>query len=324
MRNEDPARWTRQASTVIAGIQIWHFPRPGPRTWAFLLAGDSQLRHYGSQGGAVRAINALLSGIEPPPAIDPLMHVQTYEGGMGPGERLHAPKASQVPPSSAASTQNDGRSSTARRRIVDFSAPTPPGWLADVVAGARAPFIDTHRGEGADIKAWTVELALPRYVGDSARRLDPWNVDYGKVLVEPNRPELLGGSCAEVELVERFRLARWDAWWSDGYGQAPSRWQPWIRRARAWQGAVGELLEAVRKSRTDDRAGGVPDVVGIRASQILLVECKGADTFKSSQIGWLEGARAIGVDGGLFAVCRFEVVDSGIRSPDSSRAGGSA
>ncbi len=161
---------------------------------------------------------------------------------------------------------------------------------------------------------WSLRLRFagfhhPDLVGVARR--ERWATDYGKPLVRPIGPDgPTGGSCAEIEVARHLRRAGWDAWWSDGYGQAPVRWRPWIRRAHGWQGQVGSLLREIRRARGDGASGGVPDVVATRDGRVVFVECKGpGDRTSPSQLRWLAAAIALGLTSDGFVLAEFDVVD---------------
>jgi hypothetical protein len=188
----------------------------------------------------------------------------------------------------------------------------PPSWLWVLTGSAGAAQMRRHGSEvvATHVYAWTVDVTLPRFrlKADASRT---WASEYGKPLIDPVGSHPRDGSCAEVEVTKMFRDAGWDAWWSDGFGAAPRRWRPWIRRPGEWEGSVAEVLRDVRARRHDARQGGVPDVIGVRGSELLLVECKGRDSFRKTQLGWLEAALSLGLDGNTFAVCQFSLQDAG-------------
>ncbi len=294
--NENPAPWARQQSLVVDGIQLWYYPPPGPRTWAFALPKASGLRHYRSRGAALRAIGALLSGAAVGGSVDPWLYVS--------GNR---PRRTPPPDELTHNRASVSATRPQHASVIDMMSQTPPGWLR-VLSEQTEATAHRHKSEvvSTEVEAWTVELSLPGFCRPTMDQ-PGWSIEYGKPLVDPHRDLPRNGSCAEVEVTERFRAAGWDAWWSDGFGAAPERWRPWIRRARHWDGVVGDLLRAVQARRDDGKVGGVPDVIGVRNSDIMMVECKGTDKFKATQIGWLDAARTVGVEGNTFAVCQFAV-----------------
>ena len=293
--------WPRKLSIVFEGVQIWAYPRPGPRTWAFRMPGETRERHYTRQNGAKDAISAIRAGRIPQPDVDPVAYLDAYERGR--------PLATAVAPRPTGSG-GVPRAAPARVVSVDFASSAPPGWIGDLAPDPRAAVVVLSAG-GSTARVWSVGLWFrsfrhPALVG--LQRRERWPNDYGKPLVMPaGRDGPADGSCAEIEVARALRRAGWDAWWTDGYGQAPARWKPWIRRPSEWNDPAREILDAVRQVRGGVR-GGVPDVIAVRGSAVVFVECKGPDdTIHESQIQWLAAAAGLGMPGTAFVLARFSV-----------------
>ena len=303
--------WPRRLSEVFEDLQIWYYPPPeGPRTWAFRMPGQTEGRHYTRQNGAKDAIRALKQGRQPQPGVDPVAHLRSRQRGavariqrpaMLPagGTRMAIPNVRIAPPERQT------------QPIVPTSS-SPGPWLADLGAISAGALRRVVAGDlAADV--WSVHLRFSAYdhpaLANLTRR-ERWSTDYGKPLVESmGKDGPAQGSCAEVEVARRLRSAGWDAWWSDGYGQAPVRWKPWVRRVSEWGGPVGSLLRDIRRRREDGASGGVPDVVAVRAGHVVFVECKGpGDRTSRSQLLWLAATVGQGLRGNDYVLVEFEVI----------------
>ncbi len=307
-----PEPWRRNLSIVHDGIEVWAYPRPGPRTWAFRWLGESEERHWTRQHGATDAIDMLRHGRDPGPGIDPYHHLVRVPAPAGVGGSTPAAAGPRV---RAARPRARGAGSESPQTGPAPVAGDPPAWVFDLdpVGLPRLTLLP-----GTSLRIWVVRLDFAEHVHPDLvglARKDRWPVDYGKPLVEPlEADDPVGGSCAEIEVARRLRRSGWDAWWSDGYRQAPDRWKPWIRRAQHWSGPVAATLAAIAQERGTRRSGGLPDVIAHRDGRTIFVECKGPDDkpaglVNANQRSWLEAAAA-----GPISLDTFVLAEYGVRT----------
>jgi hypothetical protein len=128
----------------------------------------------------------------------------------------------------------------------------------------------------------------PKAVGD-------WRMSYGKhaSLVQGGDRSL---SCAEVEIVRRFRAADYEAVWIDNFGSSPAAWSWASGRDTSLPSVVAArhvALKAEVRTATG-KVGGCWDVIAWRGSELIYLESKGPDDFiKPGQRAWRAAAASI-------------------------------
>lgn len=179
-------------------------------------------------------------------------------------------------------------------------SPAEAEWLKNVVQPVSEPSRVSLSGFTtvsvwqADISMSPVDVAPGRLLSGS----ETWN---GKALVHSSRPDgTLSNSevVGEVEIVQRFRNAKYDAYWSGGN----KRWLDYTLRSSSARLAQISALDAILRPLHPllrDRKGGWPDVVAWHPrGELYLIEYKGPspskprvqDTIYDHQAAWMESA----------------------------------
>ena len=172
--------------------------------------------------------------------------------------------------------------------------PLIPTTLAELAQLLGAPPPSRHDlGFGIPGGEWVIEPSFPGFSDP------PPDVHYclGK------RSSCLRGdegrmSCAEVEITKVLRAAGWTGGWVNTYGgDPPLHWASWtiepagLRGGVVHQDFVEWLADPVRGS------GGTPDVIAVRGTQLLALECKRrsvggsyGDAVRGTQERWVHDA----------------------------------
>jgi hypothetical protein len=115
-------------------------------------------------------------------------------------------------------------------------------------------------------------------------------------------------SVAEIELVRRFRAAKWSAGWIDTFGSAPSAWASWLVDPGELPAPLRRAFNAITEDASA-RGGGKPDVIAWRGdslSDAVFIEYKGpSDRVRPGQDAWLESALGKGVLPDQFLVAKW-------------------
>ncbi len=172
----------------------------------------------------------------------------------------------------------------------DVESAADLGWL-DAIRPLTEPVLDFF----ADIEVWTARTTFAPFVGEPINN-HAYDCDkQGSLVAGP------GGrlSCAEVELVRRFRASNWDAGWTATCGQRNDDWRGamFVPRAPADPTAPVPPLLPGRLASILLRHGtkGHPDVMAWQSLRHpRLVELKGPKDRSVAQADWLREALAAG------------------------------
>jgi hypothetical protein len=152
-------------------------------------------------------------------------------------------------------------------------------WIADL----RPESVGT-RDLLPDMAVAIARLRFSPWVGPPLTMAEDCNKRGGRLVGDAG--EL---SCAEVEIVKRFREAGWQAAWIQAFRCGH----------RLWSAYIGEPLkmpEVVQRiQRIAGTGGGHPDIVAWKANRVVFIESKGpGDSVKASQAEWFKRAIVAG------------------------------
>lgn len=181
--------------------------------------------------------------------------------------------------------------------------PVAPGWLTAlglIETPERVPLVGD-----ASLRIWNVALDFAPWLLGVHGPLETPRDTYRRT---PLRTAAGALTIAEVELVDRLRLAGWHAGWLDSFGGAPECW-----RARVWDDtdlpdATHALFAAIAES-VGNRWRGRPDIVAWRdgaPDEVVYLHYKGSrDPVRPSQQDWVRAAFAAGLPAERYALARW-------------------
>ena len=165
-------------------------------------------------------------------------------------------------------------------RDIPEASPTGTGDWQDCLGPTRLE----RRLVASDLNLSVVHLRFPLWDGPFMSMAEDCNKRGGRVTGSDG--EL---SCAEVEIVKRFRQAGWEAAWFQAFRCGRKTWSAYIRDAGEYPAIVARIQDVV------GAGAGHPDVVAWTADRVVFVESKGpGDSIKDNQKEWFSRALAAG------------------------------
>lgn len=173
--------------------------------------------------------------------------------------------------------------------IVDRQTPGSIAAVAQLL-DAPAPFLMAH-GFGLVGGEWTIAAAFAGFSDPPPAAVHCLGKRSSCVRDDDRRM-----SCAEIEVTKRLRSDGWRGGWINTYGgDPPRRWAAWT----VTPGELARLLPRGREAlatwlRAHERdSAGIPDVVMVRDSEVLAIECKRSgqdgsfkDIVRNTQTAW--------------------------------------
>ena len=186
----------------------------------------------------------------------------------------------------------------------------PPGGRHDPEASPTAtedwqdclgPTRIERRWVASDINLSVVHLRFPLWAGPFLSMAEDCNKRGGRVTGSDG--EL---SCAEVEIVKRFRRAGWEAAWFQAFRCGRKTWSVYIRDAGEYPAIVARIQDVA------GAGAGHPDVVAWTAGRVVFVESKGpGDSIKDNQKDWFRRALAASQSSSDFGLVEWTASSNG-------------